>query len=67
MRTNLKVFRIKKQMTQEEMADKIRCKRATYSAVENGSRSGKHDFWEGLKIAFDIPDKEMWDIMKNDN
>ena len=66
MRTNLKVFRIKQQMSQDEISAKIGCTRATYAAVENGARNGKQDFWKSLQDAFRLPDSEMWQMMKND-
>lgn len=66
MRTNLKVFRIRHQMSQEEMSAKIGCTRATYAAVENGARNGKPSFWKSLQDAFRLPDQDMWQMMKND-
>ena len=66
MRTNLKVFRVKLKLSQEEMAKKIGCTRATYAAIENGTRNGRHVFWKKLQAAFDIPENEMWELMKID-
>lgn len=66
MRMNLKLFRTKRDLTQGEIADKIGCERGTYAAIENGSRSGRQSFWEKLQKAFEIPESEMWELMKND-
>ena len=66
MRMNLKMFRIKRHMSQEEIASKIGCTRATYSAVESGSRDGRQTFWQSLQFAFALPDDEMWELMKRE-
>lgn len=66
MRTNLKVFRVKRNLSQEQMADKIGCNRVTYSAIENGRRNGKQSFWVAFQKAFDIPDNEVWQLIKNE-
>ena len=66
MRKNLKIFRIQKSLTQDEIAKKIGCTRATYSAIESGKRSGRRTFWLDLQAAFGISDGEMWALMKND-
>lgn len=63
MRTNLKVLRVKKNLTIREMAEKIGCKTSTYAAIEKGIRNGKQDFWLKLQQAFDIPDTEIWTLM----
>lgn len=65
-RTNLKVFRTKQKMTQEEMANCIGYMRATYSAIESGKRNGRQAFWKDLQAAFNISDAEMWELMKKD-
>lgn len=66
MRTNLKIFRIRQHLTQEQMSNKIGCIRATYSAIECGKRDGRQAFWKDLQSAFHIPDEELWTLMKND-
>lgn len=66
MRTNLKILRIKNHMSQEEMSKKISCSRATYSAIENGTRSGKHSFWEAVRNEFNIAEADMWELMRNE-
>ena len=66
MRTNLKVFRVKHNLTQDAIAAKIGVKRSTYSAVEKGVRNGKQTFWQALQKAFDVPDSEVWDLTKDE-
>ena len=66
MRVNLKVFRIKNHLSQTEMGEKIGCTRATYASIENGSRAGRQEFWKAMQAAFDLPDSEMWLLMKDE-
>lgn len=66
MRINLKVFRVQHNLTQDEIAEKIGCTRATYSAIENGIRDGRKTFWKALQHAFQIPDAQMWTLQKNE-
>lgn len=66
MRKNLKLFRVKMGMTQEQIAAKIGCIRATYSAIESGKRDGRKTFWRDLQEAFNIPDSEMWALQANE-
>lgn len=65
-RTNLKIFRVKQHMTQAEFSEKIGYQRATYAAIEKGKRGGRQRFWKDLQQAFNIPDGEIWELMKND-
>lgn len=66
MRNNLHDFRVKKRLTQQEIAERIGCTRAGYAAIENGNRNGKHEFWINFQQAFQIPDADLWGYMKND-
>lgn len=66
MRINLKIFRIQQHLSQEEICEKIGCSRATYSAIENGVRNGRQTFWKNFQKAFDLPDSDMWALMKNE-
>lgn len=66
MRTNLKIFRIKQHLSQFEISEKLGCSRATYAAIENGARCGRQSFWKELQKTFQLPDSDMWDLMKND-
>lgn len=64
IRINLKVYRVSHNMTQEEFANKIGISRAMYSLIEKGDRFGSFDFWMKLQITFNIPDEEMFKLMK---
>ena len=66
MRLNLKLFRIKNKLTQLQIAEMIGCSRATYSFIESGKRGGTHNFWSSLQRAFDVPDEEMYPLMRTD-
>ena len=63
-RHNLFMFRCNMRLTQAEMAAKLGVSRATYSFIERGHRSGTADFWAKFKRVFNIPDSEMYSLMK---
>lgn len=65
-RTNLKVLRVRNNLSQQEMAERLGCTRATYQAVENGQRTGSQRFWTAVHDKFMIPDCEMWELMKDE-
>lgn len=65
-RTNLKIFRIRQDLTQSAMAERIGYDRAGYSLVEMGARNPSIDFFTNLQKAFDVPDYEMWELTKVD-
>lgn len=58
MRNELYMFRHSKRLSQAEMAETIGCNRATYSAIELGTRDGRETFWNKLKQAFPDADIE---------
>lgn len=62
IRINLKCLRVKHQLSQDEMAKKIGCTRATYSAIENAKRGGRTKFWESLQSAFLLYDDEVSEL-----
>lgn len=64
MRMNLKLLRVSHNLTQQEMADAIGCQRTHYAAIENGHKAGKESFWKSVQRAFDVPDSDMWSLMK---
>lgn len=66
MRKNLKVFRVRQDMTQGEMADRIGYTRAAYASIEKGKRDGRDAFWNDFQRAFNLEDSEMWTLMKNE-
>lgn len=68
MRINLKLLRVKQGLTQDEMAEKIGVSRLTYNQIERGERGGSVErFWDRVQEIFDIPDSEMYELMKKDD
>lgn len=65
-RLNLKIFRIRHELTQADMADKVGCARDAYGAIEAGKRDPSIAFFYALQDAFDIPDAEMWELTKHE-
>ena len=63
-RIELKMFRVRLDISQAEMAERIGVDRSTYSSVENGTRNGTYKFWMKFKTTFDIPESEMWRFMQ---
>lgn len=66
MRKKLYFFRHSKMLSQREIAKKIGCSRATYSAIETGARNGTMSFWRKLQAAFNIPDEKLGGLMRID-
>lgn len=66
MRNGLYLYRHRMRLSQQAMADKIGCNRATYAAIETGKRNGRVTFWNDLQEAFDIPDADIGGLMRND-
>lgn len=65
-RTNLKVFRIAHKLRQTDIAYDLGVSRATYSFIERGERSGNAEFWQRLQRTYNVPDEEMYKLMKVD-
>lgn len=63
-RINLYMFRCKHKLTQAEFAAKIGVSCRGYQNVEWGERSGTGEFWAAIQRVFDIPDSEMYSLMK---
>ena len=66
MRRNLKVFRVSKGLRQSDIAKQLGMTSASYSMIEQGKRDGTITFWNKLKETFNIPDCEMWSLMKKE-
>lgn len=66
MRTNLKIFRVRRGLTMEKMAARIGCGRSAYSAIESGKRNGRMKFWYSLQTAFEVEDTELGELMRNE-
>lgn len=60
---SLKVLRVKKGLTQEQMAQRMGWSRQYYAKTENGHSRGTITFWSQLQAAFGVPDEEMWPIV----
>lgn len=65
MRQELKLFRVKQNLTQQQIAKKLGVSYATYNLIENGSRRGSQEFWVKLQETFKIDDGEIWRMQKN--
>ena len=63
-RRNLIIFRAKQGLNQQEMARRIGVSRSTYSEIEKAKRNCSQSFLVKLQEAFNIPDEEMWSLMK---
>lgn len=66
MRTNLKIFRVGKHLTQEQIAKILGVTRNCYASIESGKRNTKQAFWDNLQLKFNVPDAEMWQLTVND-
>ena len=66
MRTELKLLRVSKHLTQEQMAERVGKSREVYRKIENGITQGDVAFWAAVQNAFDIPDEQMYKLMKCD-
>ena len=66
MRINLKLLRVKHNLTQEQMAEETGITRCTYAAVENGALRGSETFWNTVQSRFGVPGSEMWELMRNE-
>lgn len=66
MRNGLYMFRHSMKLSQEKMAEKCGCTRASYSAIETGRRDGREYFWTSLQKAFNIPDEKMGGLRRKD-
>ncbi len=65
MRHELKVFRVKQNLNQEQMADKLGVSKGTYSRIENGKMRGSQAFWLKLQSEFNLEGGEVWNLQTN--
>ena len=65
-RTNLKLFRVAKNMSQAEFAKKIGYVRTTVADIEKGKREGRKTFWNALQREFSLDDETVQALQKND-
>lgn len=60
----LYLLRCDNRLTQQEMAERIGINTATYSLIEAGRRQGKYETWVKIQKEFNIPDENMYALMK---
>lgn len=65
-RHNLYMLRCDNRLTQAEFAAKIGVSCRGYRNVETGERYGTGEFWAAIQRVFDVPDEEMYGLMKID-
>lgn len=65
MRQELKIFRIKQNLTQEQMAAKTGVSVSTYNLIENGNRRGSQAFWVKLQQEFNLEGGFVWLLQKD--
>lgn len=53
-------------MKQAEIAEMCGVSRNTYRYIEQGKRDGSQAFWRKLQREFNVPDSEMYLLMKLD-
>lgn len=60
IKLTLKLFRTNLNLSQEEMANKCRINRSTYSQIEQGKTRGSKEFWLNLKNEFKLSPEDIW-------
>lgn len=66
-RKNLKLLRIKHDLTQEELAKALNISLSSYNLIENGERNGSIVFWNSLQDFFKLTGEEIWNLQNNKN
>lgn len=66
MRMELKVFRIRRKLSQAEAAEIGGVTKLTYMLIENGKSDGKMKFWENIQRGFGLTDEELKEAQKDD-
>ena len=61
-RHDLKVLRIKHNLTQQQLADQLGVSVSTYNLIEGGKRRGSQVFWLNLQKRFNLTVVEVWDL-----
>lgn len=65
-RTELKIRRIAKKMTQQQVAEKMGVSVATYSFIESGKRSGSIENWAKIRELLGLTEEEAWRLMQGE-
>lgn len=61
-RHKLKVFRVKHNLTQQQLADQLGVSLSTYNLIEAGKRRGSEVFWLKLQTTFNLEGGEVWEL-----
>lgn len=66
MKKNLKLYarRAAKGLSQVEAAKKLDMPINVYTRIEHGETSGKIENWCKIQELYEVPDEEMWDLIK---
>lgn len=65
MRKELKIFRIRHNLTQGQLGNMFGITRQQYCLIETGRRKGSADFWLSLQKEFDLTNEETQELMEN--
>lgn len=65
MRTDLKVLRVKSNLTQKELSEKIGISVGAYSLIEKGKRVGSNKTWIKIQEIFNLTGEEVWNLQNN--
>ena len=60
---HIKEERIRKGMTQQQVADKIGISLIHYQKIEEGSRTGSFDIWDNLEDLFSIHQRKLRELL----
>lgn len=66
LRKNLKLFRVEKELSQEQLAAEIGCDRAYYGHIERGIRDGSNLFWSSLQNRFNLSNEKLERLQHNE-
>lgn len=61
-RNELKVLRVRHNLTQPQIAEKLGVSKSTYNLIEQGKRRGSAEFWLKLQSEFNLKDDEVWKL-----
>lgn len=64
---NLRLFNLrkKKNLTQVQAAQRAGIPINVYQRIEEGKNKGKIDTWDRIQEFYEVPDEEMWKVIKN--
>lgn len=62
MRKDLKVLRVKHDLTQKELAEKLGISVPAYNLIEQGKRNGNKELWKKIQSIFNLDNAEVWEL-----